>query len=1253
MEQDPKAAKTSFSGTRSLLFWCRQQTESYNDVNVYNMSTSWRDGLAFCAIIHRYRPDLIEFERLSKENIMENNEIAFSLAEKHFGIPIVLDAGDMVENVIPDKLSVITYVSQLYEYFKNKTPANQGYSTKMNIQPKARSDSTGHKGSKRISPSHQIYLLSGHAKRVATALRNVFKSDAKEESTKSKEHGQGSKYLSVEPLRTSLETNRSTDELVPSAPRKSPMLGNDCFICHNRVFLMERLIAERKLFHRACFRCDKCRACLRPGTYHYFPDTKKFCCLFDCPGGQKENPIKIKLEPLTNAAQQKQTQKGPSLESSPNLSDSSSTKLSDKSPLQRQFSVVKKNAITLAALPQPLTRGKPRVVKSPKQSRSSQRYDRSKVKKIEQGEKKRRFSGGGRLRKKREGKGKYFDSEELGDKENSSWSPENKRRAPDISQVSKLNESDSVKSSCSELVNKTLSVEVPYESSETSSPKLLLESKEQQEEEVEKLKQKSDDQRSTKDPESPSVNLFFSFKEELLKRATEGKGSIEDDKVSKKGDTECVSPEFLNQGHKTKHGNSGTGDGDSLANESDSQVNASVEENLEKPDNQHKFSESSVQSDSTKSTKSQKTSVSEETEPSAAAKSVQRLREKFLKINDMIDEKHKNNVAKKSVEIQRELRCISAWKQQTEAHQVTSRKHSIGSGKAGEVKKPSFGTSRRSVKELRKMYMDNGSSGRKSVKGKSDLTLGKSDLVSSKSSSLSAGIEQKSSITDKTADFPLNESKKKHDSSEHGSEESTEPADDRTSESKDENNSSDTKDVEFATLPGTSTDSMQSIDTNDNIVIINVDHTQVDESVSSDSQISGEPHATENDYSIAKSDQVSSEVPSLQVDPASPQSPNSERHSPGLKRHSASHDSGIDMPLYTQSNFLSSLSADDKISARNLKVAAEFSFSGSDSSVSPTEKQMPNENMKDLQISSNPSSPVVGYSPEIQWSLPLSNGHRASLSDSSSSCSSPRMSIIIAQEASTTKINSRFFTVETMEPRDLEYHRIAEEYKCVMEVEGEFCFGRENSRTSRAERDAIFSLRNAKNRSCNSTDLIKEEEITLSPAEIDAELQSLEVLHGELERRGVEIEHNLRESMDSERPFNDCEEELLRDWLGVVHERNVILRRESELIYLLQSHNYEERYRTVEGELRKLVAMRDEVKSSDDLKRERELLSELLELVQKRSFIVDSLEEERVREIHEDEKVEQALTDGIVAVPEKSWDQRPDCTKVAFSRFYC
>ena len=56
---------------------------------------------------------------------------------------------------------------------------------------------------------------------------------------------------------------------------------------------MERLVAERKLFHRTCFRCDKCSACLRPGTYHYFPETEKFCCLFDCTGGNNYSDYRL------------------------------------------------------------------------------------------------------------------------------------------------------------------------------------------------------------------------------------------------------------------------------------------------------------------------------------------------------------------------------------------------------------------------------------------------------------------------------------------------------------------------------------------------------------------------------------------------------------------------------------------------------------------------------------------------------------------------------------------------------------------------------------------------------------------------------------------------------------------------------------------------------------------------------------------------------------------------------------------------
>ena len=86
--------------------------------------------------------------------------------------------------------------------------ANQGYATKMNIKPKARAEAKSRKASKRTSPSSQMYILSGHAKRVATALRNVFKSDTKEESSKGKESGHSSKYLGVDPTRTNQETVR-------------------------------------------------------------------------------------------------------------------------------------------------------------------------------------------------------------------------------------------------------------------------------------------------------------------------------------------------------------------------------------------------------------------------------------------------------------------------------------------------------------------------------------------------------------------------------------------------------------------------------------------------------------------------------------------------------------------------------------------------------------------------------------------------------------------------------------------------------------------------------------------------------------------------------------------------------------------------------------------------------------------------------------------------------------------------------------
>uniref|UniRef100_A0A7N6A354 Spectrin beta chain n=1 Tax=Anabas testudineus TaxID=64144 RepID=A0A7N6A354_ANATE len=104
------------SAKDALLLWCQMKTAGYPEVNIQNFTTCWRDGLAFNALIHRHRPDLIEFHKLTRSNATHNLQQAFNVAEQHLGLTKLLDPEDVnTEN--PDERSIITYVVSYYHYF--------------------------------------------------------------------------------------------------------------------------------------------------------------------------------------------------------------------------------------------------------------------------------------------------------------------------------------------------------------------------------------------------------------------------------------------------------------------------------------------------------------------------------------------------------------------------------------------------------------------------------------------------------------------------------------------------------------------------------------------------------------------------------------------------------------------------------------------------------------------------------------------------------------------------------------------------------------------------------------------------------------------------------------------------------------------------------------------------------------------------------------------------------------------------------
>ncbi|KAM8945575.1 LOW QUALITY PROTEIN: EH domain-binding protein 1-like protein 1 [Pelodytes ibericus] len=108
--------EVSFNSSDSLLRWCQDVTSGYRGVRLNNFTSSWRNGLGFCAILHHFHPQSIDFEALDPLNIKENNKKAYD-GFAALGIPPLLSPTDMLIRPVPDKLIILTYLCQIRSHF--------------------------------------------------------------------------------------------------------------------------------------------------------------------------------------------------------------------------------------------------------------------------------------------------------------------------------------------------------------------------------------------------------------------------------------------------------------------------------------------------------------------------------------------------------------------------------------------------------------------------------------------------------------------------------------------------------------------------------------------------------------------------------------------------------------------------------------------------------------------------------------------------------------------------------------------------------------------------------------------------------------------------------------------------------------------------------------------------------------------------------------------------------------------------------
>ncbi|XP_057691563.1 protein-methionine sulfoxide oxidase mical3a isoform X8 [Corythoichthys intestinalis] len=341
-----KQLQESIARSSKLLNWCQRQTEGYRNVCVKDLTMSWKSGLALCALIHRYRPDLIDFDSLDEQDQEKNNQLGFDVAEREFGISPCMTGKEMSSVVEPDKLSMVMYLSQFYEMFRDTVPPGDN----QNLSPEE-------KVALMASTKSPISFLSKLGQSIAISRkrnpkdkkekdvdslgkrRKTSQSEEEEASKAGREERQASIHalLSEKKMDSAVAVNNNkvkvmANQLLAKFEENAPAQGSGlkrqhyvrmytggvsslaeqianqlqevpkplpekrdvgsfrkefpvniggsdvCFFCRKRVYVMERLSAEGKFFHRSCFKCDYCGTTLRLSSYAFDVEDGKFYC---------------------------------------------------------------------------------------------------------------------------------------------------------------------------------------------------------------------------------------------------------------------------------------------------------------------------------------------------------------------------------------------------------------------------------------------------------------------------------------------------------------------------------------------------------------------------------------------------------------------------------------------------------------------------------------------------------------------------------------------------------------------------------------------------------------------------------------------------------------------------------------------------------------------------------------------------------------------------------------------------------------